>query len=61
MNVAIAKDKKRDQFTLAKDVPEAINALVGTGKYYNKHHVVEQAVRALAKAELNGKTKAGAK
>jgi len=55
--MAVADNKKRVPITLEDEVANMIKALVGTKKYYNRSHVVEQAVRALAKTELNGSLK----
>ena len=52
--MAVAENKKRVPITLEDEVANMIAALVNTKKYYNRSHVVEQAVRALAKTELNG-------
>ncbi|MBR9706415.1 hypothetical protein GOV14_05245 [Candidatus Pacearchaeota archaeon] len=53
--------KERASFTFDKETIEIINELIEKGKYRNKSHVVEDAIKCLGEQELENKTSKGAK
>jgi Arc/MetJ-type ribon-helix-helix transcriptional regulator len=49
--------KERNSFTLDKETIALLNNLVKTGKYRNKSHAVERAIKLLKEKEVKSKNK----